>query len=109
MALTSSGAKQLATRMPDACIVSAFCMIPSEVPFGVFERRNDVDRPSLVYCGDDANSEQVATELICDAGFDPIDAGGLRFAWYIEPHVLVAEIAYGSSEGPQLSYRFQWG
>jgi predicted dinucleotide-binding enzyme len=108
--LTSSGCEQLATRLPNAHIVSAFCTTPSEALFGVFDRRNDADRSSLIYFGDDAASKEVASELIRDVGFDPIDAGALRLARYTEPFgVLVAAIAYDGSQGPELSYRLVWG
>src|SRR5256886_7137460 len=60
IAHTSSGAEQLAKRVPQARIVSAFNTVPSEVLFGVFEARRKARRPSLVYCGDDAGSKKNA-------------------------------------------------
>src|SRR5256885_4639757 len=47
---TSSGAEELAKRVPKARVVSAFNTVPSEVLFGVFEARRKATRPSLVYC-----------------------------------------------------------
>ena len=47
---TSSGAEELAKRMPKARIVAAFGTVPSEVLFGVYEARRKANRPSLVYC-----------------------------------------------------------
>src|SRR5436309_8767504 len=75
---TSSGAEELARKVPRARIVAAFGTLPSEVLFGVFEARNRAPRPSLVYCGDDAEAKEVAAALIRDVGFDPADAGLLR-------------------------------
>ena len=41
-------------------------------------------------------------------GFDPVDAGPLRIARYTEPFaLLVAELAYEGTEGPELAYRFE--
>jgi hypothetical protein len=46
--------------------------------------------------------------LIRDAGFDPIDAGPLRIARYIEPFcLLVAQLAYEGKAEPKLAYRFE--
>src|SRR5256885_4934818 len=76
LAHTSSGAEQLAKRVPQARIVSAFNTVPSEVLFGVFEARRKARRPSLVYCGDDAGSKKIAAQLIRDVGFEPVDEAG---------------------------------
>ena len=104
----SSGAEELARKLPAAGIVAAFGTVPSEVLFGVFEARNRAPRPSLVYCGDEAQAKQVAAELIRDVGFDPVDAGPLRVARYAEPFtLLVAQLAYEGDGGPELAYRFE--
>jgi 8-hydroxy-5-deazaflavin:NADPH oxidoreductase len=108
IAHTSSGAEALAKRVPKARVVSAFNTVPSEVLFGVFAARGKARRPSLVYCGDDANGKQIAAQLIRDAGFDPVDAGPLRIARYTEPFaLLVAQLAYEGEGGPALAYRFE--
>src|SRR2546425_5900724 len=80
VAHTSSGAEQLAKRIPKARVVAAFNTVPSEVLFGVFERRTNVNRPHLVSCGDDADAKKVAARLIRDVGFDPLDVGPLRIS-----------------------------
>jgi predicted dinucleotide-binding enzyme len=107
IAHTSSGAEALAQRIPKARVVSAFNTVPSEVLFDVFERRKRKERPSLVYCGDDAKSKKVAASLIRDVGFDPVDVGPLSTARYTEPFaLLVARIAYEGQGGPEIAYRF---
>jgi len=109
VAHTSSGAEELARRLPNARIVSAFNTVPSEVLFGVYETKSKGRRPSLVYCGDDEGSKAVAAELIRDVGFDPLDVGPLRIARYTEPFaLLVAQLAYEGVGGPELAYRFEW-
>src|SRR3984885_9225457 len=60
----SSGAEALAKRAPRSRVVSAFGTIPSEVLFTVFDRRRRVNRPSLVYCGDDRRAKRLAAQLI---------------------------------------------
>ena len=108
IAHTSSGAEELARKLPKARVVSAFNTVPSEVLFGVFAARRKAGRPSLVYCGDDTKSKQIAAELIRDVGFDPVDAGPLRVARYTEPFaLLVAQLAYEGDGGPDLAYRFE--
>ena len=107
VAHTSSGAEELAKRVPKARVVSAFSTVPSEVLFRVFAARRKATRPGLVYCGDDSSSKRIAVELIRDVGFDPVDAGPLRIARYIEPFaLLVGQLAYEGKGGPELAYRF---
>jgi predicted dinucleotide-binding enzyme len=106
---TTSGAEELAKRVPEARVVCAFNTVPSEVLFGVYEAKLKASRPSLVYCGDDESGKAVAADLIRDVGFDPVDAGPLRIARYTEPFaLLVAQLAYEGNGGPELAYRFEW-
>jgi len=106
--LTASGAEELARKVPKARIVSAFNTVPSEVLFGVYGARRKANRPSLVYCGDEARSKEIAAELISDVGFAAIDAGPLRIARYTEPFaLLMGQLAYEGGEGPELAYRFE--
>jgi hypothetical protein len=108
VAHTSSGAEELAKRIPEARVVAAFGTVPSEVFFAVYEARRRARRPSLVYCGDDRKSKNVAAKLIRDVGFDPVDAGPLRMARYTEPFtMLIAQLAYEVKGGPELAYRFE--
>jgi 8-hydroxy-5-deazaflavin:NADPH oxidoreductase len=105
---TTSGAEALAKKVPGTEVVAAFNNISSEVLFGVFEARGKATPPSMVYCGDTQTGKDTAATLIRDVGFDPIDVGPLRMARYTEPlAVLVAELAYGGTEGPELAYRFE--
>jgi len=106
---TTSGAEELGKKLPKSKIVGAFNTVPSEVFFGVFEARKKASKPSLVYCGDDAGAKKTAAGLIRDVGFEPVDLGPLKNARYTEPFaLLMAEIAYGGSKGPELAYRFEW-
>jgi hypothetical protein len=105
---TASGAEELAKKIQRAKVVSAFGTVPSEVFFGVFDAKRKARRPSLVYCGDDAGAKDVAATLIRDVGFDPVDAGPLRIARYMEPFaLLMGQLAYEGDEGPEIAYRFE--
>ena len=108
VAYTSSGAEVLQKKLRRARVVSAFNTVPSEVLFGVYEARRRAKRPSLVYCGNQPGSKEVAATLIRDVGFDPVDAGPLWIARYTEPFaLLVAQLAYEGGADPELAYRFE--
>ena len=65
-------------------------------------------RPHVVYYGDDKRAKETAARLIRDVGFEPLDAGPLRIARYAEPFaLLVAQLAYEGTQGPELAYRFE--
>jgi len=106
IAHTDSGAEALARRLPGARVVAAFNTIPSEL-IDDPDRPKRPDRPEVVYCGDDAQAKEIVADLIRDAGFDPVDAGPLRVARWMEPFGLfVAQLAYEMPLGPELGYRF---
>ena len=63
--------------------------MPSEVLFSVYVALGKANRPSLVYCGDDRSAKELVAELISDVGFDPVDAGPLQIARYIEPFAML--------------------
>jgi predicted dinucleotide-binding enzyme len=108
VARTSSGAEALAKKARNARVVSAFGTVPSEVLFAVFAARRRRQRPSLLYCGDDQGAKTVAARLIRDAGFEPVDAGELKIARYLEPFTLViAQLAYEGDGGPEIAYRIE--
>src|SRR5439155_21993444 len=108
IAHTSSGAEDLAKKVPKARVVSAFGTVPSEVLYDVFERRRNATKPILVYCVDDPKSKKIAAALIRDVRLDSVDAGPLRIARYTEPFtLLIAQLAYEGDEGPELAYRFE--
>jgi len=108
VAHTSSGAEELQKKVGGAPVVSAFGTVPSEVLFEVFAARRAATRPSLLYCGDHQHAKEVAATLIRDTGFDPLDAGPLRIARYMEPFsLLIGQLAYEGDAGPELAYRFE--
>ena len=105
----SSGAEALARKVRKAKVVSAFSTVPSEVLFDVFDaKRRTRRRPSLMYCGDDQDAKELTATLIRDVGFDPVDAGPLRIARYLEPFSLaIAQLAYEGDQGPEIAYRLE--
>ena len=110
VAHTSSGAEVLAKKLRKTDIISAFSTVPSEVLFEVFgaKKRRTRRRPSLMYCGDAQDAKEIAATLIRDVGFEPVDAGPLRIARYLEPFALaVAQLAYEGDNGPEVAYRIE--
>jgi predicted dinucleotide-binding enzyme len=109
IAHTSSGAEALAKKVRKADVVSAFSSVPSEVLFDVFDaKRRTRRRPTLVHCGNDQDAKDVAAILIRDVGFEPVDAGPLRIARYLEPFSLaMAQLAYEGEDGPEIAYRIE--
>ncbi|MNY55306.1 hypothetical protein D3C86_1912710 [compost metagenome] len=73
----------------------------------MFEARESSPRPSIVYCGDHAQSKERAAALLGQIGFDPVDAGPLRIARLAEPFgMLATALAYGHEEAPKWVYHF---
>ncbi|MEJ5176513.1 NADPH-dependent F420 reductase [Erwinia sp. MYb416] len=107
IAHTDSGAETIARKLPDAQIVAAFQATPSEVLMDVFNGRNKQNRPDMLYCGDNLESKSTVRGLLSLAGFEPVDAGVLRMARYIEPFAMLATaLAYDEDSDPRWVYRF---
>lgn len=81
--LTSSVAEQIAQLAPGAKVVEAFNLTFAEL-LQADSRQFGTERPSLLYCGDDADAKAIAAGLIEECGYDAIDAGGLIKARSIE-------------------------
>jgi predicted dinucleotide-binding enzyme len=101
--------RDVAKKVRNADIVSAFSTVPSEVLFDVFAgKRRRRQRPSLMYCGDHQTANGIAARLIRDVGFEPVDAGPLRIARFLEPFSLaMAQLAYEGDDGPEIAYRIE--
>ncbi len=62
---------------------------------------------SLVLCGDDGDAKDATAQLVRDAGFVPVDAGGSEVTPLVEAFAkLVIGIAYRQGRGPFV-YRFE--
>ena len=60
--------------------------------------------PGCLYCGDDEAKETTA-QLIRDAGYEPVDAGGLENARALEDFLKAGFAVSGAGLGPSF-YRF---
>jgi len=69
-------AAEMAALVPEARVVKAFNTVFAQY----YDGPPREPRPSMVYCGDDAEAKAAVAALIRDAGFEPVDAGGLARA-----------------------------
>jgi NADPH-dependent F420 reductase len=61
---------------------------------------------SMFLCGDDADAKKLVTGLIAELGFEPVDAGGLTQARYLEPLAMLwITMAYRYGNGPDFGFR----
>ena len=103
----SSGAEELARRLPGARVVAAFNTIPSELIRPPLLDVPGAERPEVLICGDDRRANEVADTVARDAGFTPVHAGSLRVSRWVEPFgLVVGQLAYAQERGPALGYRF---
>ncbi|MCT4575904.1 NAD(P)-binding domain-containing protein [Donghicola sp.] len=104
----TSGAEELARLRPQAIWVSCFNTAPSESFAPVYANKGQGTPPDLLMYGDAPQAKAVAKQLIKDAGFAPLEAGGLKTGRYAEPFAMVtAVLAYGQPGGPALTYNFK--
>ena len=71
-------------RMPGARLVKSFNTLTSAFQASEAGRPDPEQRVVLFLAGDDAGAKEVAAGLIRDAGFEPIDVGGLADAAVME-------------------------
>ena len=81
--LTEPMAAQIARKAPGARVVEAFNTTFAEI-VAAPSRRFGPDRPSIFYCGDDAEAKQTTATLIEAADFEAVDAGPLAVAAALE-------------------------
>ncbi|HVU10318.1 MAG TPA: NADPH-dependent F420 reductase [Phototrophicaceae bacterium] len=79
----TSGAEQIAAWTPGARIVKAFNYIYAQIIHS--SPKFGSQTATVLYCGDDGDAKETVAGLIADAGFDPVDAGSLQNARYLEP------------------------
>ena len=103
---TTSSAEEIAKLIPQAKVVKAFNTIFADVMQPGKQTFNGYKGTGF-YCGDDPEAKKVVAQLIEDAGFEPVDAGMLKNARYLEPMAqLNIQIAYGLSGGTDVAFRY---
>jgi 8-hydroxy-5-deazaflavin:NADPH oxidoreductase len=95
----TSGAEQIAAAARNARVIKSFNYFYAELLEGdvVF----DGGPPSILFCGDDADAKRTFARLLESSRFEPIDAGPLHVARYLEPFaMLTVQLAREQGWGP---------
>lgn len=100
-----SSAERLQRQLPGARVVKAWNTVFS----AVLQRGPDYgsQRAQVFVAADDAEAKRWVTELVRTTGFEPVDAGALKNARYLEPLAeLMIQLGYVIGRGTQISPAF---
>jgi len=100
---STSAAEELQKKLPKARVVKAFNTV-----FAVNQSTGRIgnEQLTLFVAGDDAKAKQTVMQLGRDIGFDPVDAGPLKTARYLEPMaMLLINMGYGLGMGTKIGYK----
>lgn len=84
---TMSGAELLAERLPGARVVKAFNYVYAEV-LRHAETLRELE-PTIFLCGEDVKAKEIVSAVVASCDLQPVDAGPLRNARYLEPLALL--------------------
>jgi len=104
---STSGAEELQKLMPRAHVIKAFNTV-----FAANQSTGKVGKEQLsaFVAGDDAKAKQTVMRLAADIGFDPVDAGPLKSARYLEPMgKLMIQLGNTLNVGTNLGYKIVKG
>jgi predicted dinucleotide-binding enzyme len=97
---STSGAETIARWAEGARVVKAFNHTYAEL-LDEGARFPSGGRAGVLYCGDDAEAKRRVAELVAACGFEPVDAGPLSSARYLEPvAALFVELVRGRGRPP---------
>jgi NADPH-dependent F420 reductase len=100
---TTSAAEQIAAWAPSARVVKAFnsasVRVMNDPQFGNHGA-------TMFYCGDDPAAKQIVHDLVAGLQFDPVDAGPLASARYLEPlAMLYIHLAFQQGWGSNCAFK----
>ena len=100
---TTSAAEEIAKMAPGAKVVKAFNSAFADI-YHSESRLFGLRMPTMFYCGDDGGANKTVAQLIRETGFEPIDAGPLKSARYLEPlAMLMIQLGYGQGMGTNIA------
>ncbi len=100
---TTSAAEELQKLLPKAHLVKAFNTVFAQ---NQSTGKLGKEHLTLFVAGDDAKAKAAAMRLGRDIGFEPVDAGGLKAARYLEPMgMLMINLGYGLGMGTSIGYK----
>ena len=100
---STSGAEELQKRLSKSFVVKAFNTV-----FAVNQSTGKVggEQLTLFVAGDQQKAKQVVMRLGREIGFDPVDAGPLKNARYLEPMaMLIMDLAFDLGMGTSIGYK----
>jgi 8-hydroxy-5-deazaflavin:NADPH oxidoreductase len=90
----TSGAETVAARAAGARVVAAIPPFASAIASGELSYDGGLE-PTVFLCGDDDEAKRVVDGLVRDIGAQPVDAGALSAARFVEPAMmLLVSLAY---------------
>ena len=105
---TTSAAEEIAKLLPDAKVVEA--IPPMAQILAADSRLLNGQQISAFYCGNDLVAKASVASLLRDLDLDPVDAGPLTSARYIEPAgMLNVQLAYNMGLGPNVGTKLLRG
>jgi len=101
--LSTSGGEEVAKLVPGAKVVKAFNTVFAE---NQSTGKIGTETLTLFVAGDDEASKRAIMDIGAKIGFDPVDAGPLKAARYLEPMaVMLIGLGYGAKMGTGIGYR----
>jgi hypothetical protein len=89
--------------LPKAHVVKAFNTVFAQ---NQSTGRIGNEKLTLFVAGNDKRAKQTVMQLRADIGFDPVDAGPLRSARYLEPMaMLIIGLGYELRSGEKIGFR----
>ncbi len=100
---STSAAERFAEWAPGARVVKSFNNVSAAIMANpIFGDQ----RATMFYCGDDADAKSVVRDLAAELDFDPVDAGPLKIARYLEPFaMLYIQLAVKEGWGSNCAFR----
>ena len=100
---STSAAEEIARWSPAARVVKAFNTASSKV---MADPEFGSQRAAMFFCGDDSAAKEIVKGLIAELDFDPIDAGPLTSARYLEPlAMLYIHLAFKQGWGSNCAFQ----
>jgi NADPH-dependent F420 reductase len=98
-----SAAERIAGWAPGAHVVKAFNTVSTKV---MKDPKFDAHQATMFYCGDNAQAKAVVHELCQIIGFEPVDAGPLSSAGYLESlAMLYIHLAFKQGWGSNCAFK----
>ncbi len=100
---TTSAGEEVAKLIPYSRVVKAFNTVFAEI-YHSETRLFGSRRPTMFFCGDDARAKSAVSALANEIGFEPIDAGPLTCARYLEPlAMLIIQLGHKQGMGTNIA------